>query len=114
MAIALLGFVLVVFVATFALVWKSSVREIPDNQRAAIFRAGSFVKLGGPGRTMVVPLLDRAIPLALDDVGVALVEGSAQFGGANIPIRSAAHLDTGESVRIIGFDREAAAVVEKA
>ena len=92
---------------------KVSTREIPDNQRAALFRGGEFQKLAGPGKVMVLPLVDRAIPLAIGDVGEALVEGRAQFGGADVPIRSSAHLDTGDPVRIVGFDREQAAVVLK-
>ena len=89
-------------------------RRVPDNERAAVFRGGSFLRLGGPGRTVVLPIVDRAIMLTIGDEGTALVEGRAQFEGRDIPVRSAAQLESGERVRIIGFDREEAAVVSKA
>ena len=106
--------VLAILVAGFFVVTKVMLRNVPDNQRAAVFRGGSFLKLGGPGRTLVLPMVDRAVMLTIGDEGTALVEGRAQFGGADIPVRSSAHLESGERVRIIGFDREEAAVILKA
>lgn len=106
--------VLAILVAGFFVVTKVMLRNVPDNQRAAVFRGGSFLKLRGPGRTLVLPMVDRAVMLTIGDEGTALVEGRAQFEGADIPVRSSAHLESGERVRIIGFDREEAAVILKA
>lgn len=109
---------IILFAVHFArwlfVVAKVVVREVPDNQRAAVFRRGSFLRLGGPGRMAVIPMVDWATMLTIGDEGTALVEGRAQFGGADIPVRSSAHLVSGERARIIGFDREEAAVISKA
>ena len=111
--------ILIILFALFAgwvyvVLMKVMVREVPDNQRAAVIRGGSFLRLSGPGRMVLLPIVDRATMLAIGDEGTALVEGRAQFGNADIPVRSSAHLASGERVRIIGFDREEAAVILKA
>ena len=115
-SILVAGFVLLLAVVAggYVVVTKVVVREVPDSQRAAVFRGGSFLRLAGPGRTTVLPMVERAVMLTIGDEGTALVEGRAQFGGADIPVRSSAHLESGERVHIIGFDREEAAVVLKA
>ncbi len=105
---------LVVFVGIFTVVPGVSMREVPDTQRLAIFRFGTFRTLGGPGPTKVMPVVDRAIALSVDDVGAALEEGRAQFGRVDVPVRASAFFETGEAVRIIGFDRDQAAVIVKA
>ena len=93
---------------------KTSTRKVPDTERVALFRGGSFQRLAGPGKVFAMPIIDRAVPVAIDDVPTALVDGRAEFGGVDIPIKSSVLLDSGDMVRIIGFDREEAAVVLKA
>lgn len=112
--IAVAAFVLLVVLAGTFAVLKVGTRDISDKERVALFRAGTFVRLAGPGKVLVLPIVDRGIDIAIDDVGTALVDGRAEFGGVDIPIRSSVLLDSGDMVRIIGFDREDAAVVLKA
>jgi hypothetical protein len=107
-------FMMVCVVGGAFIMVKAGTRDVSDKERVALFRAGAFQRLAGPGKVFAMPLLDRAVPIAIDDVGTALVEGRAQFGGVDIPIKSSVLLESGDMVRIIGFDREEAAVVLRA
>lgn len=111
---AVIVVVLVIFGGIAKAVLRASMREVPKDERLAICRAGAFRTLAGPGPTRVWPVLDRAVVLSVDDVGSALVEGRAEFSGVDIPVRASAFFEAGEAVRIIGFDRNQAAVIVKA
>jgi hypothetical protein len=115
MNIWIVGAVIVALLALAGIIMlRASVRDVPKDQRLAIVRLGTFKTLGGPGRTRVLPLVERAVVLSVDDVGSALVEGQAEFGGVEIPVRASAFFEAGEAVQIIGFDRDQAAVIVKA
>ena len=38
----------------------SSIRIIKESQRAAVFRLGRFVGVGGPGIIVLIPIIDKA------------------------------------------------------
>jgi hypothetical protein len=106
--------VVVALLAIAAFVFRGSVRDVPENQRLAVYRSGAFRMLGGPGPVKTLPALDQVVLLSVDDVGAAVVEGQANFGGLDVPVRASAFFEAGEAVKIIGFDRDQASVVVKA
>jgi regulator of protease activity HflC (stomatin/prohibitin superfamily) len=56
-------------------VWlAASVRVVSEHQRIVVFRLGRFVGVYGPGLSLLIPLLDRAVPVDLREQ-VRKVEG---------------------------------------
>lgn len=44
------------------------VRVVPENRRLAVFRLGRFRGAAGPGLVFVLPVIDHASPIDLDEV----------------------------------------------
>lgn len=61
-----LATVFVVVLVAFAVM--RSVRVVPENQRLALMRFGRYIGLRGPGLVLMLPYVDRAMRIELDDV----------------------------------------------
>ena len=44
-----------------------SVRVVPEQENVAVWRLGRFIGIRGPGVVMVLPLVERAIRINLDE-----------------------------------------------
>jgi len=49
----------IIIVVLMILFFVSSIRIIRESQRAAIFRLGQFVGVGGPGIVFLIPIVDK-------------------------------------------------------
>ena len=94
----LLIFSAAMFVAFFCL------KLLPDYQRYAMFVAGHYVGLKGPGIFMKWPSLERAWMLvSLGDIGAMDRPGVGKFAGHEYPVINVEAISVGSSIRIIGF-----------
>ena len=57
-----------------------SIKVVPDKRRLAITRLGQFVHLAGPGVVVVVPIVDRGVPVEVGQEGLLLEDGTGDFG----------------------------------
>jgi len=57
--------VVLALVAVFVLA-ALGVRVVPESQRLAVVRLGTYVGLRGPGLVFVLPLIDRVMRMTLD------------------------------------------------
>jgi regulator of protease activity HflC (stomatin/prohibitin superfamily) len=56
---------LLVLVFIVAVMFFLSRRNVPDHMRLAVFRLGRFVGVRGPGRVLLLPLLDQGVAIDL-------------------------------------------------
>jgi regulator of protease activity HflC (stomatin/prohibitin superfamily) len=50
----------IIIVVLMIVFFVSSIRILKESQRAAIFRLGQFVGVGGPGIVFLIPIIDKA------------------------------------------------------
>jgi hypothetical protein len=96
----------VVLMVVFALVVivVAVVRIVPDQSRYAVFQAGSFIELKGPG--LLVKLPGRSwkwVRLSVGDKADMIDLHLAAINGVNIPIESAEGDASGVETRVSGF-----------
>ena len=83
------------------------IRVVADNQRFAVFSAGGFSELKGPGLVFVLPGFGtRWIKIRVGDPGTLAGTGSAIINGANIPIAFESEDMKGQRIRVTGFSAD--------
>lgn len=51
----------------FTLVLASAIRIVPENTRLSIFRLGRYIGDKGPGLVLLIPFVDRAVRMDVND-----------------------------------------------
>ncbi len=84
----------------------ASVKVVPENRRMAIFRLGQYVHLAGPGIVVLMPALDRAVPVEVGQAGVLLADGNGDFEGIVLPVEASSSMSKpGTRIKIDRFER---------
>lgn len=96
---AKLGIILAI---ALILVLVSSVRNVAEHDRFALFENGRYESLAGPGWVFMPPLVQSSMMLSLEQKGEMTGPGEALFGTSKVPVM-APDLAVGEKVQITGF-----------
>jgi regulator of protease activity HflC (stomatin/prohibitin superfamily) len=56
--------------ATFvlAVILAKTIRVTLDDERLVVFRLGQFLRVGPPGKTTVIPFIDRAVNVKVEEI----------------------------------------------
>ena len=80
------------------------VRIVPDQSRYAVFQAGSFIELKGPGLLMKLPgRSHKWVRLSVGDKADMIDLHLAAINGVNIPVQSEEAEPSGVGMRVSGF-----------
>ncbi len=91
-----------VVLAVVVIVLYQSIAIAAENERFAMFLLGRFQAFKGPGLVFKTTL-QKAIRLAVGDVGEVTSSEFIRFGGAEIPVAGASSFKVGDAVRIDSF-----------
>ena len=81
--------VLVVIVATVALLGAASVRVLREYERGVVFRLGRLINQKGPGLTLLIPAVDRMVRVSLRTVTLRIPHQEV-ITRDNVPVKVAA------------------------
>ncbi len=81
--------VLVVVVATVALLGAASVRVLREYERGVVFRLGRLINQKGPGLTLLIPAVDRMVRVSLRTVTLRIPHQEV-ITRDNVPVKVAA------------------------
>jgi regulator of protease activity HflC (stomatin/prohibitin superfamily) len=81
--------VLVVIVATMALLAGASVRVLREYERGVVFRLGRLINQKGPGLTLLIPAVDRLVRVSLRTVTLRIPHQEV-ITRDNVPVKVAA------------------------
>ena len=81
--------VLVVVVATVALLGAASVRVLREYERGVVFRLGRLINQKGPGLTLLIPAIDRMVRVSLRTVTLRIPHQEV-ITRDNVPVKVAA------------------------
>lgn len=62
-----MGVALFLVLLMLAIAYANSIRIVPESERLAIFRLGRFFRVAGPGLVLLIPSLERAIRIKLNE-----------------------------------------------
>jgi hypothetical protein len=80
------------------------VRIVPDHSRYAVFQAGSFIELKGPGLLVKLPgRSQKWVRISVGDRADLIDLHLAAINGVNIPIESEEGKASGIGMRVSGF-----------
>ncbi len=90
------------FSAVFLLILvASSIRIVPENARLSIFRLGRYVGERGPGLVMLLPFIDKAVRIDVNDqVEQARVRQQmwGAIGETQTPVQAEGHVEVAGQV----------------
>lgn len=92
-----------VVLGVFLLIILLSIRIAKEHQRFAIFMLGRFFVVRGPGLVISLPLVQKAVRLAIGDKGKYKGDGIAEFAGYGLPVRADGTVGTNTAIRIKSF-----------
>jgi len=107
---------LVFFIIILALGVVAVIRIVPDQSRYAVFQAGSFIELKGPGILLKLPgRSQKWVRLSVGDRADMIDLRLAAINGVRIPIEAEEGKSSGVGMRISGFrDNKVLVGAEKA
>ncbi len=81
----------------------SSIAIAQESERFAVFMMGRFVRYKGPGLVLKTATT-RLVRLKVGDIGTLTSHEFAKFGDVDIPVTNVGSIETGDPVRVDGFD----------
>lgn len=97
-------FYLVLLIVMLVFLYQS-IAIAAENERFAMFLLGRFQAFKGPGLILKTNL-QKAIRLAVGDVGEVTSSEFIRFSGVDIPVAGASSFNVGDAVRIDSFSDE--------
>jgi hypothetical protein len=92
------------FTRQLVLIVVPVIRIVPDRSRYAVFQAGSFIELKGPGLLIKLPgRSQKWISLSVGDKAAMIDLHLAVINGVNIPIELAEGEASGVGMQVSGF-----------
>jgi hypothetical protein len=94
---------LVILLGVPFLLILASIRMAKEQERFAIFMLGRFFALKGPGLVVSLPLVQKAVCLAIGDKGRSKGDGIAEFRGYGLRVIGDTSIGINAPVRIRSF-----------